>query len=268
MLTTAIGDGKHAAACRRRGAANNADRAHDQAVVPPVATPSVTDNLGAMLEGQVRVIADKASNKVIVMSSGRDYLAIKDVIRELDQPRRQVYIEAAILEVTVDNDTEMGTSSHGGTTTSNGNALVLGGVQTGQVSTLGLDQAASSTSTTPSPLATATGLITGIVGSPLSASTSILGTSIPSYAVLFQALATQSNTKVVSTPSIIALDNEEAKYQVGTNIPYNAGTSAALGVQTVNTQRASRHRARARHQAAHLGERQRAARGQAQRARS
>ena len=55
--------------------------------------------------------------------------------------------------------------------------------------------------------------------------------------MLFQALATSSNTKVVSTPSIIALDNEDAKYQVGTNIPYNAGTSSSLGVQTVNTQR-------------------------------
>ena len=61
-------------------------------------------SLGSALEGQVRVIADKATNSLIVMSSGRDFLAIKDVIHALDQPRRQVFIEAMILEVQLNND--------------------------------------------------------------------------------------------------------------------------------------------------------------------
>ena len=64
------------------------------------------------------------------MSSGRDYLAIKDVIRRLDQPRRQIFIEALILEVTLDKELDIGTSSHGGLPVDNGDALVLGGVQT------------------------------------------------------------------------------------------------------------------------------------------
>jgi len=44
------------------------------------------------------VISDQPTNKLIVMSSGRDFLAIRDVIRELDVPRRQVYIEATIFD--------------------------------------------------------------------------------------------------------------------------------------------------------------------------
>ena len=216
VLTTAIsGQGQPKAAAT---GPNNATAT--KSVAPPV-LPAAADNLGAMLEGQVRVIADKSTNKVIVMSSGRDFIAIKDVIRELDQPRRQVFIEAAIMEVTVDDTTEVGTSSHGGVSTGDGSSLVLGGVQTGQVSTLALGTAAGETA-----LGAAQGLLSGIVGSPISASSTLLGTSIPSYAVLFQALATQSNMNVMSTPSIIALDNEEAKYQVGTNIPYQQGSAA------------------------------------------
>ena len=119
MLTTAIGG---AAAVEAHDATARTTPPRRRSIPLPVVQPSVTDNLGAMLEGQVRVIADKSTNKLIVMSSGRDYLAIKDVVRELDQPRRQVYVEAVILEVNVDDDLEAGTSSHGGTTTSNGNA--------------------------------------------------------------------------------------------------------------------------------------------------
>ena len=218
VITTAI-SGQGPAQKTATPGVNNTTATKTFAPPPP---PAVADNLGAMLEGQVRVIADKSTNKLIVMSSGRDFIAIKDVIRELDQPRRQVFIEAAILEVTVDGTTEIGTSSHGALP-GTGGSLVLGGVQTGQVSTLALG-----TTDGQAALAGAKGLISGILGP---ASTSLLGTSIPSYAVLFQALATQANTNVMSTPSIIALDNEEAKYQVGTNIPYQAGSAAtATGI--------------------------------------
>jgi general secretion pathway protein D len=43
--------------------------------------------------------------------------------------------------------------------------------------------------------------------------------------VLFQALATQDNSNVLSAPHIIAIDNEKAEFSVGNNIPYKAGLS-------------------------------------------
>jgi general secretion pathway protein D len=54
-------------------------------------------------------------------------------------------------------------------------------------------------------------------------SINVLGQSIPSYAVLFQAVAEQSSANIISAPSIIAVDNVEAKYKVGTKIPVNKG---------------------------------------------
>ena len=179
-------------------------------------------SLGAALEGQVRVIGDKPTNSLIVVSTGRDFLAIKDVIRRLDQPRRQVFIEALILEVQLSNETDIGSSSHGGLPIGGGDSLVLGGVQTANLKSLNLTS-----------LVSATGLIGGLIGAPLTNSTTFLGTSIPSYGILFQALANQANTNVLSTPVVIALDNEKAEFSVGNNIPYKAGLSfGGIGLPT------------------------------------
>jgi general secretion pathway protein D len=163
------------------------------------------------LEGDAKVIADKATNKLIVMSSGRDFIALKNIITELDEPRKEIYIEATILEVVLENDLNYGVSDH--TTLSNGNGSVgVLGVQTGGLS-----------STNAASLASATGLVGGWFGPALAAST-LLGTTFPTYGLAIQALGSNSNARILSAPSIIALDNEDAKYQVGTNIPYTKGT--------------------------------------------
>ncbi len=172
--------------------------------------PPIVDALGTAIQGQVRVIADPPTNALIVMSSGRDFLAIKDVIKQLDLPRRQVYIEAMILEVQIGTGLDIGTSSHAGVAVDDDSSLLIGGVQMPTLK-----------STNVSTLASATGLVGGLVGSSIGGSAGeLLGKSIPSYAVLFQALASQSNTNVLSAPSIIALDNAQATYKVGTNIPF------------------------------------------------
>jgi general secretion pathway protein D len=83
-------------------------------------------------------------------------------------------------------------------------------------------------------LASLTGLIGGLVGSPLTNSQTFLGTSIPSYAILFQALATQDNTNVLSAPHFITIDNEKTEFSDGNNIPYQAGPSFG-GLPTTGT---------------------------------
>jgi len=190
------------------------------APAPPAPRPAAgaagggLGELGSSLEGQVRVIGDKPTNSLIIMSSGRDYLAVRDVVRKLDQPRRQIYIEAVILEVQVAKSLDLGTSSHGGLPVNNGDAIVLAGVQTPTLK-----------SVQPSSIATLTGLIGGLIGSPLPNSQTFLGASIPSYAILFQALANNDNSNILSAPHIIAIDNEKAEFSVGNNIPYKAGLS-------------------------------------------
>ena len=191
----------------------------------PAAAPQPTGDLGTSLEGQVRIIGDKPTNSLIVMSSGRDYIAIKDVIKRLDQPRRQIFIEALILEVNLSKDLSIGTSSHGGMPFNNGD-LAIAGVQTPSLRSLDVKT-----------LAAATGLVGGLLGSPLANSQSFLGTSIPSYGILFQALATQDNSNILSAPHIIAIDNEKAEFSVGNNIPYKAGLSfGGIGLPATGSQ--------------------------------
>jgi general secretion pathway protein D len=177
------------------------------------AAPASAESL--RLEGEAHVIADKGTNKLIVMSTGRDFLALKNIIQELDEPRKQIYIEATIVEVQLENDSDFGFAEHGTYSTKNG-AVVLGGVESASQNSPGIS------STSAAGLASLTGLLGGVLGPALGAS-SLLGTSFPSYGLVFQALGTNSHTRVLSAPSIIALDNEDAKYQVGTNIPYSKG---------------------------------------------
>lgn len=166
----------------------------------------------AAVQGPVKIISDKPTNKLIVVGSGRDFLAVREVIRELDVPRRQVYIEAMILEVLASNGLNFGTSSH--TTYSAGSDSVLvAGVQTPDLR-----------STSVSGLAQSNGLIGGLLGKSLTGTAAkLLGTSFPSYAVMFQALADSTTTNILSTMPIIVVDNELAKYKVGENVPYKKG---------------------------------------------
>jgi general secretion pathway protein D len=181
----------------------------------PTPQPGPVGDLGAALEGQVRVVNDDPTNSLIVMSTGRDYVAIKDVIRRLDQPRRQIFIEALIFEVQLDKTLNLGTAGHGGIPVDNGQALVLGGIENPN----------GPNSLNVASLAGLSGLIGGVIGSPLTNSQTFLGTTIPSFAILIQALANHNNTNVLSAPHIIAIDNEKAEFSVGNNIPYQAGLS-------------------------------------------
>ncbi|HEX5058752.1 MAG TPA: type II secretion system secretin GspD [Kofleriaceae bacterium] len=187
------------------------------------APPGTASGDLTQLEGPVRVISDKPTNKLIVMSSGRDFLAIREVIRELDVPRRQVYIEAMILEVQMGNGLSLGTSSHGGLNYGADNSsLLIGGVQ-----------APSLKSTNLETLTGASGLIGGLLGKTLPGSEALFGKSIPSYAVLFQALADTSRMNILSTMPLIVVDNEQAKYKLGTNVPYIKGV---MPTSVTNTQ--------------------------------
>ena len=165
-------------------------------------------------EGEVRVTHDAPTNSLVILASVKDFLALRDgVIRRLDVRRPQVYIEAKIVEVSVGSRRDLGVSWHGGQTMGDG-ALIIGGAQHDNLSSI-----------QPASLLGASGLLGGILGAPLEGAEEILfGQSIPSFGVLFQALATSSNVNLLSSPHILTLDNEEAEILVGENIPYIAGS--------------------------------------------
>jgi general secretion pathway protein D len=181
----------------------------------PQASAAATAGSAAAFEGQIRITHDTPTNSIVAVASVKDFLALRSVIRKLDIERPLVYIEANIVEIGVTNNTEFGTSWHGGADVGDG-SLVLGGVQHSRLSSLNV-----------ASIATSTGLIGGALGPLLDNAEELLGRTIPSFGVLFNALANNDSLNILSSPHIITTDNEEAEISVGQNIPYQGSVGVA-----------------------------------------
>lgn len=172
---------------------------------------------GGMFEGDVRVTPDKSTNSLIVTSSGRDFATFRLVIDKLDRPRRQVFIEAVIMDMGVSDTMDMGVSFHGGHSFGGGanDPFLLSGFNAGKSLAFPQD---------PSLLQ---GFAAGVRGSELPGTQDLLGPgiSIPAFGVVLNALASGGRTNILATPHIIATDNVVAEISIGENIPLqtNAG---------------------------------------------
>jgi general secretion pathway protein D len=183
---------------------------------------------GSLFEGEIGVTAYEPSNALIITSSLHDYTALKRVIERLDAPRKQVFIEAVVMELGIERTSDLGFAFHGG----------AGDFPTdGSLSLFGFN-APSSIDITQNNL---TGLALGVRGPTIENSQQLVGFSVPGFGVVLTALATSGDADVLSTPHIIAIDNTEAEISVGENIPLQtngvapgtfagAGSLGALGV--------------------------------------
>jgi general secretion pathway protein D len=176
-----------------------------------------------VFEAGVKVSADKATNSVVITSSLRDYAQLRAVVDRLDLPRRQVFIDAVVLDLSVNNTNSFGVSFHGADTLptgSYGNSLLFGGLN--PLNTISLPD--------PSQLQ---GLALGVRGPGIPGSSNLLGTglTIPAFGAVINALASSGYADVLSTPHILATDNEDAEINVGQNIPLqtNSGFSGLGG---------------------------------------
>jgi len=189
---------------------------------PGVAKPQIPV---AQLEGGIKIAADPNINALVIISSYQDYLVLKDIIEKLDIPRRQVFVEAAIIEVSLTKLRELGISLHGGELMKGGSVGVEG-MTLGPLSTFVLD---------PTAIATLSGLFGGVFGKPIEITTPT-GTTVqvPSFGAFIRALQTNTDINVLSTPHLLTTDNEEAQITVGQNIPLPTGQVTGVGgtVQT------------------------------------
>jgi general secretion pathway protein D len=179
----------------------------------------------------VRVTADPATNSVIIIGSRRDYETIKRVIDELDIRRRQVFVEAAILEIALDQLRALGTNFSIGFTFDD-SAGFVGTALPGIPSLLGV---AASPQSFLTALSGISGLFVGVVGESVDPDGSGPIPPIPSFSLLFQALASLTDVNVLSTPSIVTTDNEEAEIVVADVIPFPTGSTVGETGVTVQT---------------------------------
>ena len=168
---------------------------------------------------KLNIQADETLNAVIVRADPADMSEILEIIHNLDVRRTQVLIEAAIVEISLDNTLNYGVDFAGLDTSGNAVPLI-------------------STALSPS-IAALIKAITGSVdasGNPIVPVAALSALSSPgvavarlssngfSFAAVLQAIATSTKANLLSTPSILTLDNAEAKILVGQEVPFRTGT--------------------------------------------
>ena len=176
----------------------------------------LTSAPSAVLEANAKVSADESTNSLIVTATPRDFLSIQAVIEALDKPKRQVFIEAIVLDVSATHGLDLGVAWHGGKVNGDGSTS-YGGFRP-------LKSAVPSTTDLQA-------FALGIRGSDIPFLNVIPGvSSIPSFGALITAAATSQAADILSTPSIMASDNTpaELKVQLNTSLQPNAPQSSIL----------------------------------------
>ena len=203
---------------RSRGGNSGTSRRKPQAKRGKKSSATTGANSAALFEGEVSVTADEDTNALVITASFKDYLALKKVIDILDKPRRQVFIEAVVMEVSIRNQRDFGISLHGASE---------GTVAGETVPLVFSNQPGSTKSFDLSSAATLTGLAVATQG-PASG-VEIAGLDLPSFGAIMQALSKSDDVNIMSTPHILTTDNEEAEIVVGSNVPFIAGIAGGLG---------------------------------------
>lgn len=176
----------------------------------------------AVLEAGAKVSADETTNSLIVTATPRDFGPIKAVIEALDRPKRQVFIEAVVLDVSAEHGLDLGVSWHGGAPST---STFGPGTQT----TYGGFRPLTSAGTPSSSELQAFAL--GVRGPSMPFLPGVPGLStIPSFGALLSAVATSKAADILSTPHIIASDNTpaEIKVQLNTSLQPNAPQTSIL----------------------------------------
>jgi general secretion pathway protein D len=192
------------------------------------ARPPSTGGGGAIaqgiFEGGVKVSADPATNSIVVTSSQRDYAALRNVVDRLDQARRQVFIEAVIMDLQLKRSDGLGVTFHAGDTFSaagQSGGLIYGG-----------NNPLNTISLLPTDPTALQGFALGVRGPGIPGSENLLGTgiSIPAFGTFISAIASTGDTDLLSTPHILATDNIPAEISVGDNVPTQTNTGAGGGL--------------------------------------
>ncbi len=166
-------------------------------------------------ESDVSIQADAASNALVITAPPDVFRSLQSVIRQLDVRRAQVYVEAVIAELTADKAAELGVQWRATDPTTGAGGI--GGTN--------FDVTTSINSVAANPLTAGNGLSLGY----FEGTTTILGTEILNLGALVKALGSDSESNILSTPTLVTLDNEEAEIVVAQNVPFVTGQFTNTG---------------------------------------
>ena len=182
----------------------------------------------------VNITADKATNSLIINAIPEDYDELKAIVKQLDIRRKQVFVEALILELSMDATQKLGASLSG--------VLPIGNESVG-FGAVNQSVLPSTVGGVPSVLTQSVeGILAGgffnLVDITASDGTTV---SVPALSALINLSKTDTDVNIVSAPRLLTSDNEEAQIIVGSNVPIitsrltnavGASTSSSSGLAT------------------------------------
>jgi len=160
---------------------------------PDSAETAASPSTGPAGAPQIKIVADDTKNSLLIMANDRDYQRVLRVIEGLDVVASQVMIEAVIAEVTLNDDLQYGVQwqlSKGGT-----------------------------------PTATFSNAVTGGVAAAFPGFNYVVNAA--NIAATLSALNALTHVNVISTPSLMVLDNKTARLQIGDQVPITTQTATS-----------------------------------------
>jgi general secretion pathway protein D len=170
-------------------------------------------------ERSVTIWADPQNNALIVTAPPKIMRSIMSVVDKLDIRRYQVHIEAILVEVTATKASELGINwAIDGTNSDSTVPIGTFNQPVGGTSILDIVQGIANPESLP------TGALRGVtIGAGR------FGDRGTNFAVLLRALRGDGNSNIISTPSIVTLDNQEAEIKVAQEVPFITGQYASTG---------------------------------------
>lgn len=199
----------------------------------------------SLFEGEVKVKADETTNSLVIVASGRDFRALKTVIEKLDTRRPQVFVEAAIMEVALNQNRSVGLNAYASTPvpTVGGTGIGIianeGGRQlfqdsakavAGQQALAALIADGRLDGNTVGPVVDAASNLSSLLGFLAFQGPGvevIPGLTLPSVGAVLNLLQSNANVDILSTPHIMTTDNEKAEISVGQRVPVVRGIAPA-----------------------------------------
>jgi general secretion pathway protein D len=188
---------------------------------PPTPSPTTParEEGGAVPEGEINIVVDEANNALVIRAFARDYKSILETVKKLDLYPKQVLIEALMAEITLDNANRFG-------------------IEWGRfVDSLAAGKYRQAISTGAIPT-------TGDPPVPIDPSIAFAGAGAWRYSIVevagglsaaIKVAATENRLKIISSPTLLASNNKEAKMQVGKSQPILTSTYAYGSTTTSGT---------------------------------
>jgi general secretion pathway protein D len=173
---------------------------------PGATGPPAAEAAARGLVGQTMIVPDQATNSLVVRTAPPNFPILQETIDGLDVRPAQVLLEVLIAEVTLDRATQYGI---------NWQVFDAGRGITGGFGTQDFSDSA--------------------LAAPQGLRLRLIHTTGVNVRAILQALSSRNNVRVLSTPHVLALNNEQARILIGSEVPFNSSLQSGINVVVAQT---------------------------------